>query len=260
MSDISNVPQESPQVTEPPVSPLVTEPSTETPQPGLENQQPAQEYTFNGSLEDASAEIRRLRDENAKRRLDTKAYEESFTGFEEPERNAWLELGKLWKSDPDQAREVFKELAAIEAAQEQQQQAQVFDNSQTFDPNTISSAVRQAMQEERQAQAHAAELQKIDLELTNLGYKQGSPEAETVMQLALTRTKGDISKANELFKGIIQSQVDARLAAMSQGIPTPPVAEGPQGSPVANPSPPKTFKEARAAARAFLNEAAQAQP
>lgn len=257
MSDISNVPQESPQVTEPPSSPEVTEPVASpeaTPQPE------EQGYVFNGSLEDASAEIRRLRDENAKRRLDTKSYEEYLGNFEEPERNAWLELGKLWKSDPDQAREVFKELAAIEAAQEQQQQTQVFDAQQPFDPNTISSVVRQAMQEERQAQAHAAELQKIDLELSNLGYKQGTPEAETVMQLALTRTKGDIGKANELFKGIIQAQVDARLAALSQGTPTPPVAEGPQGSPVANPSPPKTFKEARAAARAFLNEAAQAQP
>lgn len=247
MSDVFVPAGESATVPEAP-APTPETAASVTPEAGTPD--PPQEYQWSGSVEEASAEIRRLRDENAQRRLAAKQYDETLGSFKDEERAAWLELGKLWKTDPQAAREAFRELAQIEAAQQVQQQQE--NPGQITEPLN-EARLREILQERDLEQARNGELMKIDAETTKLGLKPGTLEYSTTLQLALEKTNGNIPKAHQMFQEYVQSQVQAEIDKLRQGgAPAPPPVAG--GPSISQTEAPKTLKEARQRAGQFLQD------
>lgn len=226
-------------------APEATPTTTETP---ASESAPAESYQFSGSVEEASAEIRRLRDENAQRRLSSKPYDEAFNGFSSEEKEAWLQLGRLFKDSPEQAREAFRQLAQIEAQQQQAVQEQGTEAQPLTRDDLLS-----ILNERDSVQARQVELSKIDVETAQLGLKPDSVEYEAVLQLALSRTNGDIKAAHEMFEKAIQGRVQSALDSLKNAPQNTPPVNTDGGPAVSNePQAPKTLKEARQRAMAFL--------
>ena len=88
--------------------------TAEPPAAATESEAGAQAHGF-ASLDDAVAEVRKVREEAANRRVALKPYEEAFSSFDEESRGIYLELAKqIASGDPAQQKAAaarFREIA-----------------------------------------------------------------------------------------------------------------------------------------------------
>lgn len=152
------------------------------------------------NIEDAHKMIEDLRRENADRRVKSKAYEESFSEFNESERAYLLELVRLTATDPSKGAIGFRDLAfqmlqtpeafldgldiELPSAnpEETTEPAEEASNESDDDMTGLTAEQLQAVLDEREAKAKEAadkaqqeqEIQAIFTEIEELGFEQGS--------------------------------------------------------------------------------------
>lgn len=208
------------------------------------------------SVDDAVAELQRVRSEAANRRVKLKPYEEAFEGFDDEARSVYLELAKQIASG-DQAQQKA-------AAKRFREIAERIDGSPTPTTPTGEEDPKQkpltiAEWERLQAeQTEQAELQRqvklIEADAEKEGIKVGSPEYATYLfVLQQPDVAGDHDKAMEQIKAQRQAIIDSYAKSVAEGGDRWPVAPGsaPLGAP-GEETKPLNWKDARKAAAALI--------
>jgi hypothetical protein len=152
--------------------------------------------------------VEKLRDQAAGYRVQAKEFHEAFEGYDEAATAKFLDLAK-GLNDETRHEDVAREFLTIGKRILTSLGKEVGDDFSTPDPNrplTLAELEkREAAQAEERQMAEIVE--KLDQEITGLGYTTGSPDHYALMRLANDREDGSIEKAHEALqewkKGII---------------------------------------------------------
>jgi len=258
--------QPDPAVTEtPPPDPPAGSPATvETPEPPAAPGAAEAEETFPRDY------VEKLREENASWRTKLRTYEDAFEGYADPERERYLELARKI-ADPDQqltAAEEFEAIAHRIKEARSDSTAPPTRPSGEEDPDqkplTVAQWKKMQAEQDEQTQLQAA-VTSIEREATELGVPptvevngevKDNPRYVLLLHAAQApEVAGDLTKAAEALKFFEQDVINrhtSEVQGMSEKYPTPP-GQAPGGAPADQQGgPPKTYKEARKGAMAFL--------
>lgn len=206
------------------------------------------------TVEEAEEVVRKLRSENAERRVKNNELESSlsqltshFEGADSEFQNAWLALGKELIANPqsEDIKAVFAELAAgnitEEEAEEALEEIQEESEAPSFDASQVAEQINGLFAKKEaelaakaEAVAQEAELNKIAAEVRELGF---DPEAtlesdaaafarhRLLWDFVASQPDGerDLSKAKEAVESYEKSILDNHLAALkasNSGVPS----------------------------------------
>lgn len=218
--------------------------------------------------------VKELREENARRRTQLRAYEEKFEGWEDERKAAWFELGASLESNPEEAVGVLRALAdrlGGEAGEELEELAdeveesadvEVDETTEVLDEKSLEEkvsalfAAKQAEIAEKETQIEEkAELVKIDAELRELGYDvaKPSPEQGLLWHFVANQPEGkrDLKAAHAAVQSFIQERIDAAFEEAKSGKgSTPPRVDA--GTNPGESQEPETMESARKKLREAL--------
>lgn len=204
--------------------------------------------------------ITELRQESAGYRDRFKPYRDAFDGYEDTDRDIWLEAARTFRDDPVAVAEWMRDQAESILAGAPGPDTDPTDGGAGEDdpdrPLTKADldryfADRDRAAQEKQAEAdRAAENAKITSEAAELGYQPNTPQYAALIFAAVNQTNGDLKAAHEALeadkKAAVKAALDARAADANGSPRTPPPTGG------ATPTGDKelTFEAAREASRA----------
>lgn len=194
--------------------------------------------------------VEKLREEAASRRVALKPYEDAFGGYNDEERQIWMNLARITAEDPIKGAEYFEQVAKS-----------LREQNTPVDPSTLTPEERaqQAVEaklaeyeakqaEERKEADLQRQVKEINDKATALGYTVGDVDHLRLLYYAQNQTNGDLAKADELVKAANQKVIDDYVNG--KRLSPPLVNTGQQVPPT--PNEPKTFEDARNALEAWL--------
>jgi hypothetical protein len=227
----------------------------EPPAAATESEAGAQAHGF-ASLDDAVAEVRKVREEAANRRVALKPYEEAFSGFDDESRGVYLELAKqIASGDPELQKAAaarFREIAErIDGSEVSTKPTGEPDPKQK--PLTIAEweSLQAQAQQEAEIQAGIKQIES-DAAAAGIDLYNSPTGAAYLWALQQPDVAGDHEKALELVEKERQAAVDAYAKK---------VAEGAEKWPSVAPSaavagdeapPPANWKDAAKRTQAFI--------
>lgn len=202
------------------------------------------------------AYVEKLRREAADRRTAVKTYEDAFSAYTPDQREGWLALAsKLAADDPDSQAEAAQIM--LEVAQSILGPGSITETIETpsGEPDlgenqflTAEQLEAKLAERERKA-AIDAEVVKVQQEVTELGYKEGTADYQDLMWRAVNQHGHDLKAAHEARQADRQAVIDAYLADVeaNSGVTVPRAGQpGLQSSPITD------FKSARASVEARI--------
>ena len=239
--------------------------------------------------DDLKPYVEELRQEAAKYRTKFAPYRDAFDGYDEREVSFLLTLVEQLKApDPSQAAKVMRDMAydmlgeswaedapwaeaEIPAEEPEEEETEDMTDAPTTEPGAITPEEFQRILDERDARAkqeqEQAELEKlveqVKAEAQALGYEPESSDYFLLVNTAMHKTDGDLSKAAELIAPITgigsattedtQPGAEGQTATPSAPRFPPPVQGGAGAAPGEAKEGPKNVKEARAAMEEWLS-------
>ena len=196
--------------------------------------------------------VQKLRDEAAKHRTAAAPYKEVFDAYDEADKEIWFDLAKSMATDPKVGAQKMLELAqGLLESGDTEGANKVLDGVEG-EPEYLTAAQLQAEFDKREKQAKLnAEVETINAEAKELGYKENSPAWRDLMSRALHDHNYDLKAAHAAREAERQSVIDEFVASKGQG----PVVTSAPGTAPATGTVPKTMEEAREATRARLKAA-----
>lgn len=180
----------------------------------------------------AAKAIADLRKEAGNYRTQAKEYKDAFDGYDDGDRQTFLDLARTLRTDPAAAAEWMRQTADQLLAGDTPTPDAPAEPGADDTPLTKAEleqwyADRQAAdQAARDAQAAKAEqdrqVQAITDEAKGLGYEPETADYAALMYTALHKTDGDIAKAHEALKAERQALVDAEIARLKEAARTSP--------------------------------------
>lgn len=168
-------------------------------------------------------------------------YRDTFEKYPDEDREAWLWLAQEYQTNPQGAIEAMERL--VQASKE----------GAKPDPEAEKPLTRAEFEAElarREQESTSSRLvEDLHKEAEALGYKRGSLELSDLFFIAQHETEGDLTKAHEKMQERDQKIIDAYLERKrieAGGSPRVVSSGGPAGE---QPTQPKTFAEASAAAK-----------
>lgn len=242
-------------------APAEAPPAGEPPAAATESEAGAQAHGF-ASLDDAVAEVRKVREEAANRRVALKPYEEAFGEFDEESRGTFLQLAKqIASGDLEQQKAAATRFREI---------AERIDGSEvgtkpTGDPDPKQKPLTvgewESLQEQaRQEQEIEAGVKAIEADAKAAGIDLYNTPTGAAYLWALQRpdVAGDHEKALAVVKADQKAAIDAYAKSVAEGAEKWP-SVAPTGAGAAEAAEPITsFKEAgKRAAALFAARAGQ---
>ena len=228
---------------------------------------PAQAETSFETVEAAVAELAKVRQEAASRRVSLKQYE-PFEKYNEDDRAVWTQLASLMFDDPEAGAKALIEVgqALIGTPQEETPvpETETADDAPDLSPAGIQKMIADALAAERTSQAEEHKKGEVarnfEAQAEKLGYTKGTPQYTTLLHFAANDPSPDgdpVAGAHEKVQAFLQEQVDTFVKARkadADGSATPPSGAG-AGLPAAEK--PKTLEEASAAFAKMLQDQRQ---
>lgn len=255
LTDTSVVSEAAPAADETPVAEPVESSSEETSE---------KEWT----LDEAVAEVKRLREESGTYRTQRNRFSEAFDGYEDETVDAYLSAVRAIREDPKAAYEAFSELTAALAdatgmtTKEAEEAVQgVLDETESDDDEVLTkSGLDKALAEREEAKVKAdaqrAAEQEVNSTIADLGYKPETPEYTNLLFYATKEESGSapdkLRAAHERVQADKQRVIDEFLANESaKNDNTPPQTDG--AAAVPSRQKPNSINNAAKAARAALD-------
>lgn len=237
----------------PPAAPAQEAPSTSAAPAAPAEADPfdnAEVQTFDRSY------VTRLRQEAAERRTAVRTYEDAFSAYTPEQRDGWLALAsKLAADDPSSQAEAAQIM--LEVAQGILGPGSITETPETpsgepdlGEKQFLTNEQLEAKLAERERQAAIdAEVKKVQEEVSELGYKEGTADYQDLMWRAVNQHGHDLKAAHEARQAERQAIIDAYLADVEAngGLTVP--RNGQSGR---QPSPITDFKAARASVEARI--------
>lgn len=234
------------------------EPTGAPPAAALESEAGAKAHGF-ASVDDAVAELQRVRQEAANRRVALKPYEDAFTGFDEEARSTYLQLAKqIASGDPAEQKAAAKRFREIAERIDSSGVPTTPTGDEDPDQKPLTVKEWKALQaEQEEQQLLQSQVKAIEADAEREGIKVGSPTyASYLYALQQPEVAGDHDKAMELVKAERQAIIDDYARSVAEGSAKWPVLPGDgaggAGAGVEEPVTPKSWKEARKIAAARL--------
>ena len=207
--------------------------------------------------------VHKLRDEAAGFRTELNPYKETFDGFADEEREAFLDLARTLKSDPIAAADWMEQVAknikqgmAPEAAEEKATvdvaEKIIDDADKPLTRKEWERLTAEREQTQTETQQRQSAIDAVESEIRALGVDPDSADGIAVMQAAYSKTGGDIPAAYKLaIEDRNQAIIDAYVAAKAADAEG--VGAGVQGGTASGEREVKTLKDAAAAMRERLD-------
>lgn len=214
--------------------------------------------------------VDQLRREGARYRTEARGaqdqltvYDETFSPYEQADRDVWLDLARQWVDDPKGAAAVMQQIASAVLGEGTEQRtdkpaeqptagSSAGKSSGPLTQEDVAEYVRQEMQAAQHQARQEQMVESIYTSMRTAGIEPKSSEGMAVLWLANNDTAGDIDKAIEMHKATRQKAIDEYVAGRATGRhPTPAPSNGVAASahtPISN------LDDARKAADAYLRE------
>lgn len=241
------------------VTPTADAGTTETTAPVTETTAPA--TTEVDPFDDTNVQsfdrayVEKLRKEAADRRVAVKSYEDAFDGYNDAEREFFMDVIRGLKDEGGRdaaarrALEVFQKL--VEPATQPSPTAGQGEEDDEDRPLTLKEWKQLQQQKEQQA-AETEAVTAVKREAGELGYTEGTREYRRLMDIAIHETKGDLKKAHEVLETerntFIEEYLKTKKDAAEQTLSSP----GGAGTPPSQERKPVTMEDARKAMLARL--------
>lgn len=207
--------------------------------------------------------VTELRQESAGYRDRFKPFRDAFEGYEDADRDIWLEAARTFSEDPVAVATWMREQAdAILSTTGPGDQDQTTDGESEPSDQPLTRAdldryfaERERAEAERRADAErAAENERITAEAKELGYQPNTPQYAALLYAAVHQTNGDLAAAHEALEADTKARLEAALNARAADAKKTPKTPPPTGGAVTKPAE-LTFEAAREASRARRNAA-----
>ena len=228
--------------------------AAEPPPAAVESEAGAKAHGFE-SVDDAVAELTKVRSEAANRRVALKPYEEAFKGFDDDSRTTYLTLAQqIASGDPEQQKAAAARFREI---------AERIDGSEvgtkpTGEPDPdLQPLTRKELREIQEAAAQEQQIEagikQIEAEAVAAGIPLESPRyASYLWALQQPDVAGDSEKALALIKADEQSIVDGYAKRVAEGADKWPSVAPAGAAPSDEAEAPKSWKDAGRRAAAFV--------
>lgn len=233
-------PSESPETVDAPVAEAATteaSPSTDAVTPGDADQtaESAQD-TFD------RAYVEQLRQESANYRTQAKPFKETFDGVDESDRDVFLGLVNLYKTDPAAAAREMQRLGQGLLGEDAAPEAPAAE-SVPVDPKYMTRADYENL---RRQEAIEGAARQIEVDAKGLGYEKGTPEYAYLLSAAQSRG-GDLNAAHAYIQEREQAAVSKYIQSKEADAAGHPTAPGEATAPVSTERELKTWRDVEAA-------------
>lgn len=206
--------------------------------------------------------VESLRKENAKRRTQLKAYEDTYSAWDPESVNVWNTAIKLSALDAKAGAEMLQDLAKAllgdgdtEGAKEALDKADAITDGADDDDRPLTKKEMQAFLAEReQAKSDEAAVTAVQTEAKALGYESGTADYLDLLNRAKLNHNYDINAAHAAKQAEKQATIDAwvqeRIASGDKWIKSPGGTGAAPGDP--DSGGPKEFKSAKESLKARL--------
>lgn len=200
--------------------------------------------------------VEQLRQENARRRVEAKAFEDAFTGYNPDERQAFLDIA-AGLADPTRQEASAKRLQQI-ANELLESEGAPRRPTGDVDPDQqpLTRAEFEKLSAERAEQQGIQDgIRQIVAEAKQLGYVENSPDYnELLFHASSPDVAGDLTKAHAKVQARKQEIIDSYAKDVAaNGERWPAAATAATAAAAMDGGPPKDFKSARKGALAWLN-------
>ncbi len=227
---------------------------------------PSQAVFDRGYVTKVRGEAQRYRDEAKAAADKLGTYDTVFSGYDDADRQVWLDLARTWATDPSQAATVMQQIAnAVLTPGDGDGSAPATSDGDDGDgagstdnltPERVQQMITEALGAQQRAHAEQKAIDEVYAEVRAGGYDPEGMEGLMVMWQANHNTNGDIGAAIKSMGAYRQSIIDEYVQGRTNGRgPTP----SPSNGTVATGSVEiKTLEDARRAADAFIKAQAGA--
>lgn len=212
-----------------------------------------------GYVESLRREGQRYRSEGQQAADALRQYQQVFGGYDDDDRQVWLDLATTWATDPNRAAQVMQNIAqavlnpeggAAGAGVDPTSQPPGADDLGDLTPDQVQQMIAEALGQRDQQEAERRAVEEVYAEVRAGGYDPSTREGLMVLQIAHSETGGDIQQALDAIKAWKQSIVDDYVTGRQNGshlTPTPA-----NGAVATSQEPIHDLKQARQAADAFI--------
>lgn len=194
---------------------------------------PAQPDTFD------RAYVEELRQESANYRTQAKPFKEAFEGVDDADRDIFLGLVNLYRSDPAAAAKEMLRLGQGLIGEDAPAEA----DAPTGDPQYMTRADYEALKRQEAVEAAATQIER---DAKALGYERGTPEYAYLLSAAQTRG-GDLQAAHAYVQEREQAAIQRYIAAKTAEAQNAPVAPADTAAPASSERSLKTWRDVEAA-------------
>lgn len=193
--------------------------------------------------------VKKLRQEAAGYRTKARSYEEAFEGHSDDSREALLWLAKTLRSDPTAAAKEMqaaaKTLLGGDATPAEEAEAKEVLGDYMTEARYLELREQEAVQQE---------LKNIQFEAKELGYTVGSVDYRLLLQIAQESESGDLKEAHAKIQARDQAAIDRYIASKAEDAENSGKVFGGTAAVPGSSEPIRTFKDARAAMDAFIQQ------
>lgn len=205
--------------------------------------------------------VTELRQESAGYRDKWKPFRDAFDGYEDADRDIWLDAARTFKDDPvavaewmrDQAEAILAGAGGTDTDPTDAGAGEDTDANQPLTRADLDRYFAEQREAEAQRQAEAARAQEnaaITKEAIELGYEPDTARYAALIFAAAKQTDGDLKAAHELLEADNKARLEAALNARAADAASSPRTPPPTGGATPNKKSELTFEAAREASRA----------
>jgi hypothetical protein len=242
--------------------------SASAPDPDPFTDLPEQPVFDRGYVDKIRREGQRYRETARTAEAELATYADVFAGYDQADRDVWLDLAATWKADPEAAAQKMQHIVqavlgsepdptvAPAAAQQMDEPTDLDLLSPEKVEQLVNDRVQAALDARDRAAAEQAALDGVYAELRQAGVDPSTREGFMVLWTANHETNGDIAAAIDSVRGWKQTIVDDFVKGRQTGaLPAPA-----QGVVASEPQTINNVEDARRATEAFLRSRAGSIP
>lgn len=218
----------------------VETPAAEAPAPVEAPEAPAADAAPESDTFDR-AYVEQLRQESANYRTQAKPFKETFEGVDEADRDIFLGLVNLYKSDPATAAKEMARLAQGLLGDDASEAPAA--DAPAADPQYMTKADYAAMKRQESVEAAA---KQIESDARALGYERGTPEYSYLLAAAQAKG-GDLQAAHSYVQEREQAAIQKYVASKTADAENAPVAPADTAAPASGERSLKTWRDVEAA-------------
>lgn len=252
-----------------PASPVAAPEPAPTPAPptgvgqDLLAEPPADQAVFDrGYVTKVRSEAQRYRDEARQAAERLTPYETVFSGYDDADRQVWLDLARTWSADPNQAATVMQQIAnAVLTPASGETPVDTPSPADTgaledLTPERVQQMINEALSAQQRTMAEQQAVEQVFTEVRAGGFDPDSMEGFMVLWLANNQTNGDIGAAAKEMGGYRQKIIDDYVSGRAAGRGPTPMASN--GTVATGATEIQNLDDARRAADAYLRAQAGA--